>query len=115
MSKEMNNSKLKLSSFQVVKSEELIGPDIHYMFINWVIAEFDLYLKSEDEVLKVHFPNGWFSIKSFISNDGNTKLEIKVEGKSKTACKKVANQLENVYNHVIYCHRQKYFVTSPNH
>jgi len=47
----------------VLRKVELIGPfDFYPKFRNWVIGEFDLSLKDENpQMIKVYFPNGWFS------------------------------------------------------
>ena len=77
---------------------------INYIYdrlINWVTGEFDLYLKNESEILKVYFPNGWFSIRSFKDENDKEHIEIKVESKSKIACQKMMHQLECIYNHVV--------------
>ena len=65
-------------------------------------GEFDLYLNSESDILKVYFPNGWFSIRNLKNENKKELIEIKVEGKSRIECQKIMNQLECIYNHVVH-------------
>lgn len=44
--------------FQFIKTEELLDLTVNYKFINWVADEFDLYLMSDEDGLKVYYPNG---------------------------------------------------------
>ncbi|MFI0429371.1 hypothetical protein [Mariniflexile sp. HMF6888] len=55
----------KSNSFKLVKEVEVKNVEAYYMFINWVVDEFNLYLMNESEILKVYFPNGWFTISGF--------------------------------------------------
>ena len=100
MTKKMSST--ELSTFQFVKTEEILDLAVYYKFINWVRVEFDLYLMNDEQGLKVYFPSGWFSVRSFNDNT-SVNLEIKVEGKSKIICGKITDKLLNVYNRVSYC------------
>ena len=58
-------SDIKLSKYNLVKIELVEDLRIYNKFINWVIGEFDLYLKNdESKELKVYFSYGWFSVAS---------------------------------------------------
>lgn len=91
----------KTSNFYLKKEIVIKTNGIHERFVNWVTGEFDLNLKIESETLKVFFPNGWFCIRNFKDEKNKDLIEIIVEGKSKTACQKIMNQLESVHNHVV--------------
>lgn len=87
--------------FHLKKVEAIKMKGFYERLINWVSGEFDLFLQNESEILKVYFPNGWFSIRNFKDEKNQNHVEIKVESKSKTACQKMMNQLDSIYNHVI--------------
>lgn len=91
----------KPSCFQIVKIVKLKNNVVFDRFVNWVIGEFDLFLKNEDsKELNVYFPNGWFNIHSFQNDDIEFGVTIKVEGKSKEACERIMNQLMQIYKHI---------------
>ncbi|MEC3905523.1 hypothetical protein VOI54_00685 [Tamlana sp. 2201CG12-4] len=84
------------------KFEHVNNVDVYDKFKNWVIGEFDLYLKNdESKELKVYFPGGRFTILT-LDDQGTTKIEINISGKSRKACWQVMNQLEKIYAHVSY-------------
>ena len=87
--------------FKLEKMETIKTKGVYERLINWVSGEFDLYLKNESEILKVYFPNGWFTIRNYKDENSKELIEIKVEGKSKIACQKIMNQLERIYDHVV--------------
>ena len=92
---------IQVSHFHLKKVETIKIKGIYERLINWVSGEFDLYLKNESDILKVYFPNGWFSIRNFKDKNNKELIEVKVEGKSRIACQKMMNQLESIYNHVV--------------
>tara|TARA_R110002096_G_scaffold142226_1_gene297394 strand:- start:156 stop:548 length:393 start_codon:yes stop_codon:yes gene_type:complete len=92
----------QVSHFHLKKEVTIKTNGIYERLINWVIGEFDLYLKNESEILKVYFPNGWFSIRNFKDENNKELIEIKVEGKSRITCQKMMSQLECIYNHVVH-------------
>ncbi|MDO7172663.1 hypothetical protein [Mariniflexile sp. AS56] len=87
--------------FHLKKVEAIKNNGVYNKMINWVIGEFDLYLKNESENLKVYFPNGWFSIRCIKSENNKDLLEINVEGKSRIACERIMFRLDSIYNHVV--------------
>ncbi len=100
MNVEISNT--KPSPFKLIKVEPVKSIEIYNRFVNWVIGEFDLYLKNvESKELKVYFPNGWFSIGGFSNEYEQVIVEIEVKNKSKVACEKMMKQLEHIYNHVM--------------
>ncbi|GAA4954440.1 hypothetical protein GCM10023314_30110 [Algibacter agarivorans] len=97
-----------------LKKEEIIKTNgVYERFVNWVTGEFDLNLKHESEILKVYFPNGWFSIVSHKNENEQEVIKINVKGKSKIACVKIMSQLEHIYNHVVYFQQVK-IITALN-
>ena len=95
------NSNIKLPVFKLIKVYPLLMTFSHYnKFINWVSGEFDLYLKEETNELKVYFPNGWFRIGNFITEDLQYNIELELIGNSKTSCEKVLKKVESTYNRI---------------
>jgi len=91
------------SHIKLVKHEFVKCIEIYNKFINWVIGEFDLYLKIESKDLKVYFPSGWFQIGFFIDASDGIMIEIKIEGKSKVTCEILMNRLEGIFRQVLNC------------
>ena len=80
-----------MSIIETIRSIEL-----YKKFINWVVGDFDLYLKTNDSKgLKVYFPNGWFSIGSFIDKEEIVNIEIKVRSRSRIVCDMMMKQIED--------------------
>ncbi|WP_445732518.1 hypothetical protein [Mariniflexile sp.] len=106
MNKETIN--IKSPRYKLVKIEHVNNLGVYNKFINWIIGEFDLYLKNnESKQLKVYFPNGWFSIGSFKSDNEEICIRIKVEGKSKIACEILMERILNTYSHVVQFYEVK--------
>lgn len=96
----------KPSCFKIEETVSLKNNLICSKFINWIIGEFDLFLKEENsKVLKVYFPNGSFSIDCF--QDIEVAAAIKVEGKSKVICEEIMNQIMKIYKHVYDFHNNE--------
>lgn len=93
--------KSRPSHFNLKKRVPIKDDGVYERLVNWVIGEFDLYLKNESENLKVYFPNGCFSVTCFKYDGELGFIEIKVKGKSRIACNKMMNKLESIYNHVL--------------
>lgn len=81
---------------------------VYDKFINWVIGEFDLYLRDESDTLSVYFLNGWFSIRKLNCKNEIIQLQIKVKGRSKNIGQEIMDQLEGIYYHIIRFYEQKY-------
>ncbi|MFI1744253.1 hypothetical protein [Thalassobellus sediminis] len=86
--------------YKLVKIELIETIDIYFKFINWVSGEFDLFLQDESEGLKVHYPNGWLSIKYINKYKTDNNLQITIMGKSKDICEKINIQLDSIYNQI---------------
>lgn len=91
----------ELPHVHLKKVEAIKTNGIYERLINWVSGEFDLYIKDESDILKVYFPNGWFSIRNFKDENNKEFIEIKVHGKSKIACEIFNNRILSIYNHVV--------------
>ncbi|MFD0991183.1 hypothetical protein ACFQ1R_13830 [Mariniflexile jejuense] len=91
----------KSTCYKLDKITEVKSILVCNKFVNWVIGEFDLYLKNESEELKVYFPNGWFCVRSFIKGDQFYFVEIKIEGKSKIACEILMIRLIRILDQVV--------------
>jgi hypothetical protein len=95
MNKEMN------ASINLVEIREIDNPNIYHLFVNWVSAEFDLFLQNEAQNLEVFFPNGFFIIENFRSEDGQINICIKIFGKSKNSCSVMQNKLKKIFLNVL--------------
>tara|TARA_R110002049_G_scaffold279949_1_gene459067 strand:- start:18698 stop:19018 length:321 start_codon:yes stop_codon:yes gene_type:complete len=91
----------KSSYYKLEKTIQVNNILVCDKFINWVIGEFDLYLKNESEELKVYFPNGWFCVKSFIKENRFFFIEIKIQGKSKVASEILMVRLIRILDQVV--------------
>lgn len=102
------NTKTKPSNFQI-QEIALVDSKIAYCrFLNWVIGEFDLFLKNEEsEALKVFFPNGWFSISCFQNSESKLNVTLLVEGKTETAFQSMMKRVMQIYKHICEFHEKK--------
>ncbi len=72
-------------------------------FKNWVVGEFDLFLKKEEsEEMTVYFPNGRFIIRCINNTEECNQIEILVIGKSHIICEKIMSQLQVLFSHVVW-------------
>ncbi|MBD0824299.1 hypothetical protein [Aestuariibaculum marinum] len=103
-----HNTKTKPSNFQI-KEIALVDSKIAYCrFLNWVIGEFDLFLKNEEsEALKVFFPNGWFSISCFQNTEKELNVALQVEGKTEATCQSMMKQIKSIHKHICEFHENK--------
>lgn len=75
--------------------------EIYYRFLNWVVGEFDLFLKNEESsALTVYFPSGWLSISCHQDLGSQFRFVIQVEGKSKKACYRMMKDVKRIYKRV---------------
>lgn len=97
----LKNSKSE-HCFTWVKTTTISRTSDYNKLLNWLSGEFTLYLQEEEsESLKVYFPNGWFSIVSFMSENQQVNVEIIVKGKSRIACQNIISQLEFIYKYFV--------------
>jgi hypothetical protein len=87
--------------YMIYKTEKFSTIKKYYKFLNWIEAEFDLFLIDNFEGLKVYFPNGWFSIKLGDENIDNSLFEIRLHCKSKEKGIKIFNMIETIYKKFI--------------
>jgi hypothetical protein len=100
MQNQKNNIKLKVVEY-------VENYNIYDCFINWVSAEFDLFLQYQTENLNVFFPTGEFIIKKKGQLKNQFKIEIIVESKTKETTTKMMCQINRVFKHVIDFHKNK--------
>jgi hypothetical protein len=88
--------------FELKNTDAFENLGVYDTFVNWIIGEFDLYLQNyKQKKLKVFFPNGCFSIKSFKNAEDQFDIVIKIKGKSKKGCENIMKKVVGVYNHVL--------------
>lgn len=95
-----NNMKLKIVEY-------VENYNIYNCFINWVSAEFDLFLQDQTENLRVYFPTGEFLIKKKEQLKDHLEIEITVESKTQETSTKMMCQISKVFKHVVDFHKNK--------
>ncbi len=102
------NTKTKPSNFQIQEMASVDSKIAYCRFLNWVIGEFDLFLKNEEsEALKVFFPNGWFSISCFQNAENKINVTLVVEGKTEATCQNMMKHLKRIHKHVCEFHENQ--------
>mgnify|MGYP003634835327 CR=1 FL=1 len=106
MKKETSN--IKSSYYNLIKIESVKNLRVYNKFINWIIGEFDLYLKNdESKKLKVYFPNGCFSIGSFNNENEKIYIQIKIQAKSRVTCEILMDRILSIHSHVLHFYEVK--------
>ncbi len=88
------------SHYNIIKYENIKTIDTYNTFINWVRGEFDLYLMEELDGLKVHYPNGWFSIKVLSESEKEINIIIQIKSKTLDSGLKIEAQIKTIYSHL---------------
>ena len=91
----MNISK-EASYYTFSKCERIETIGFYNQFINWIIAEFDLYQIEEYEGLRIYFPNGWCNINVSFKSKKCIDIIIKIKSKTVKDGKKIENQISTV-------------------
>ncbi|GGK34164.1 hypothetical protein GCM10007962_30740 [Yeosuana aromativorans] len=68
-------------------------------FINWIIGEFDLYLKEELSELVVYFPRGYFTISEQENNNVDIKFKISIYSKSLKKGNYIKEKIDGILYH----------------
>lgn len=87
-----------------ISYEKIESMEFYNQFLNWLKGEFDLFLMEELEVLKVHFPNGCFSVTLITENEMDLSVEVKIKSKTIETANLMAAKIET-----INCHLKKMF------
>jgi hypothetical protein len=74
--------------------------DTYEKFLNWMSAEFILYLQDDIDDLTIYFPNGWFSVKNLITNYNDVQFKIEVKSKCLKRGTKIFNEIISVLMHI---------------
>ena len=82
----------------ITKYEKIEDIQFYNQFINWLRGEFDLCLMEELDGLKVHYPNGLFSVKLFSKNEKDLSIEIEIRSKTLKSANQVSSKIEIVHN-----------------
>lgn len=86
--------------YTFTRYENIETIEIYNKFLNWLKGEFDLYLMEELDGLKVHYPNGLFSVKLFSQNEKGFSIEIKIISKTLKTVYQMATKIEIIYSHL---------------
>lgn len=83
-----------------IRYENIENIETYNQFLNWLKGEFDLYLMEESDGLKVHYPNGLFSVTLIAENENNLFIEIKILSKTLKTANQMATKIETIYSHL---------------
>lgn len=81
---------------QLTQTENFSNHNSYQDFINWVSAEFDLYLQDYKSDLSIFYPDGRLSIKKVNEQNDTVVAEINIECSQADVLKKISNQLFSV-------------------
>jgi hypothetical protein len=84
----------------ITRYEKIENIEFYDQFLNWLRGECDLYLMEEFDGLKVHYPNGLFSVKLFLENENDFFIEIKIRSKTMKTANKISSEIETIYSHL---------------
>jgi hypothetical protein len=84
----------------ITRYEKIENIEFYNQFLNWLRGEFDLHLMEELDGLKVHYPNGLFSVKLFSKNENDLSIEIKIRSKTLKSANQVSSKIEIIHSHL---------------
>ncbi len=103
------------SPFHIItRYEKIENIEFYDQFLNWLRGEFDLCLMEELDGLKVHYPNGLFSVKLFSKNDNDLSIEIKIRSKTLKTADQVSSKIETIYGRLKIIFSKKQLQTTNN-
>lgn len=86
------------SPFHIItRYEKIENIEFYDKLLNWLRGEYDLCLMEELDGLKVHYPNGLFSVKLFSKNENDLSIEIKIKCKTLKTAHQVSSKIETLY------------------
>jgi hypothetical protein len=59
----------------ITRYKKIENIQFYNQFVNWLSGEFDLCLMEESDGLKVHYPNGLFSVTLFSKHENDLSLK----------------------------------------
>jgi hypothetical protein len=86
--------------YTFTRYENIQTIEIYNQFLNWLKGEFDLYLMEELDGLKVHYPNGLFSVALSSESKKDFSIEIKIISKNLKTANQMAAKIETIYSHL---------------
>ncbi|WP_445731652.1 hypothetical protein [Mariniflexile sp.] len=86
---------------KLIQRESITTICMYNKFVNWAVAEFDLYLQEESFDLNIYVPNGWLNIEKYVNSKKELSVEITAECKSKKLCEQLLSETLSIYNHLL--------------
>lgn len=101
MTKSINKNTLKpKDAFKIIQTESISNKAEFSRFINWVSAEYELYLQENHKGLKIYFPGSCLQISEKGYLDGTFNFEINIQSKYEKNGIQISNQVSSILNHL---------------
>ena len=89
------------SYYELTHTESIPSKALYEKFLNWVSAEFELYLQDKLDGLKIFYPGGYFYITETVRSNNVVNYKIIVRNKYKQKGIQINNLVFDILGHVI--------------
>jgi len=93
------------SYYELTHTESVPSKALYEKFLNWVSAEFELYLQDKLHGLKIFYPGGYFYITEAERSNNDVNFKIIVKNKYRQKGVQINNQVNAILGHVIKLRR----------
>lgn len=87
-------------SFKIIHTESISNKAEFNRFLNWVSAEYELYLQDNQNGLKIYFPGICLQISEKGYGNGLVNFEINIQSKYEKNGIQISNQVLSILNHL---------------
>jgi hypothetical protein len=87
-------------TFKIIHTESILNKAEFNRFINWVSAEYELYLQDNQNGLKIYFPGICLQISEKTYKNNLLIFEIKIQSKYEKNGIQISNQVLSILNHL---------------
>ncbi len=89
------------SYYELTHTESIPSMALYEKFLNWVSAEFELYLQDKLHGLKIFYPGGYFCITETERRNNVVNFKIIVRNKYRQKGIQINNQVYAILGHII--------------
>lgn len=87
-------------SFKIIHTESILNKAEYNRFLNWVSAEYELFLQDNQNGLEIYFPGICLQISEKAYENGLLNFEIDIQSKYEKNGIQISNQVLSILNHL---------------
>ena len=100
MKSNRTTSRERKDTFKIIHTESILNKAEFNRFINWVSAEYELYLQDNQNGLKIYFPGICLQISEKTYENSYLNFEIKIQSTCEKNGIQISNQVLSILNHL---------------